>query len=143
MLNINIRPPKRKKPENRLEIAPLLDVIFILLIFFAVSTTVIMNKGMKLQLPSAASVATQKKGSVLTIDREQRLYLNKILIPADLLSVKIADLVKEAPDFQIIVKADKYTPYSFLIYVLDNIRLGGCFDLVLEAKEKQIKEEAL
>lgn len=132
---ITIRPQKRRKPENRLEIAPLIDVIFILLIFFAVSTTVVLNRGLKLQLPSATTVAKEKKGTTVSIDKDERIYINQKFVASELLETKIAEVLKTIPETQIIIRADKKTPYSFLIRVLDDVRLGGCYDIVLEAEK--------
>jgi biopolymer transport protein ExbD len=132
---ISIRLKQKRKYDSRLEIAPLIDVIFILLIFFAVSTTVVLNKGMKLQLPSATTVAKEKKGTVISIDREQRLYIDQKLVAADLLQSKLAEVVKNVSDTQVIIRADQMTPYNFLIRVLDDIRLAGCYDIVLEAEK--------
>lgn len=133
---IRIHVPKRYKPENRLEIAPLLDVIFILLIFFAVSSTIIMNKGIQLQLPAAISIEKEKRGAVLAIDAAQNVYLNQEKIPSNLVRTRIAEIIKTIPDTQVIIQADRRTPYEFLITVLDDIRMGGCYDLVLEAKKR-------
>jgi biopolymer transport protein ExbD len=133
---IQLRPPQTRDYGNRLEIAPLLDVIFILLIFFAVSTTVVMHNGIKLQLPAAETVSEQKKGNILTIDRAQRVYINQKLISEQVISSKIADLVAKEKNIQVILKAHKSTPYDFVIRVLDDIRLGGCYDIVLEAKKQ-------
>ncbi|MFC1751927.1 ExbD/TolR family protein [Thermoproteota archaeon] len=125
----------------RFEIAPLLDVIFILLIFFAVSTSlVVTQKGIKLQLPEASSGVKEKKGAVVSVDKSQKIYFDNKLIPRNALKSKIAFLIKEEPEYQVILNADKITPYNFIISVLDDIRLGGCYDIVLEVKSKITNE---
>jgi biopolymer transport protein ExbD len=119
----------------------MLDVVFILLIFFAVSTTLVMNnKGIKLQLPAAESVVKQKKGVVVSIDKKERVFLNNVLVPEELLKSKISDLITSNPDTQVILNAHVTTPYQKVIRVLDDIRLGGGYDIVLQA-EKKINNE--
>ena len=121
----------------RLELAPLIDVIFILLIFFAVSATIVVNqKGLQLLLPSATTVSSEKKGVVIAVDQKRRLYFNRQPITEDQLRRSIEKQLSQTPDFQVILRADRLTPYSMIIRILDEIRLGGCFDIVLEAKQK-------
>lgn len=91
---------------------------------------------MKLQLPAAASVTTEKKGVVLSIDTSQKVYLDDQEVPLPLLQSRIAEMVKREPQLQVILNADQNTPYSLLIRILDDIRLGGTYDVVLEAKKK-------
>lgn len=120
----------------RLELAPLIDIIFILLIFFAVSSTlVIKHQGIKLQLPSAESTAKQKKGANISIDKNHRLYLDEKPISIDLVTNRIASLLKDNSDLKVLINADESAPYSLVITVLDRIRLGGCFNVALQAKK--------
>ena len=116
----------------------MLDVIFILLIFFAVSTTLIVhNKGIKLQLPAAESVAKQKKGLVVSINKQQKIFVDNKLISEELLRSKVMEAVQKNPDLHAVLDADVATPYQKVIRVLDDIRLGGCFDIVLQAEKKK------
>jgi biopolymer transport protein ExbD len=128
---------KRNRP-IKLELAPLIDVIFILLIFFAVSTSFVANKmGMKLKLPAASSTTDQKKGILLSINKNQELFLDEKPLLIEELKDRISAIVSQTPDTQIILNADVTTPYDIIITLLDQVRLGGCFDLVLEAEKKE------
>ncbi len=133
---INAYLKKVKSRQPYFELAPLLDVIFILLIFFAVSTTLILNNyGINLQLPSADSVEEQKKSIVLSIDAEQRLFINKTSLSLNELQDNIRSLLDQNPDLQLLLDADKLTPYEVVIQVLDHVRLAGCYDIVLEVQK--------
>ena len=92
--------------------------------------------GIKLTLPAAESVAPQKTGVVITIDNKQRLFLEKDRVSEAGLRQKIARLVEQDKKLQVVVQAHHLTPYSMVLRVLDEVRLGGCFDIVLEAKKK-------
>ena len=127
----------RRDGAIRFEMAPLLDVVFILLIFFAVSSTILdKNQGMNLDLPSAKSVKQQVPGVVVRIDKNQRVYLENQRITESALSSQIANRLKNDPKTKVVLQADRLTPYSHVIRVLDKIRLGGGYDVVLEAKVK-------
>lgn len=135
-IGIHIAHRKLRREPARIDIAPLIDIIFILLIFFAISTTLVLNNmGLKLQLPAAASVTKEKKGIMLVIDEKQNVFIqDKKIEIADLKEI-VKTLLKQNPDTQIILQADTNTPYQLIIKTLDSVRLGGCYDIVLEAKK--------
>jgi len=121
----------------RLDIAPLLDIIFILLIFFAISTTLITNhKGIKLELPAAESITEEKKGIILTLDEKQQIFVDGTPLAAQDLRKYITDELNKNTKLQVFLNAHNATPYETIILLLDEIRLGGCYDIVLETKKK-------
>ena len=125
----------REVKSPKLELTPLIDVIFILVIFFAVTTTFVQQKkGLKLQLPNAVSVETPKKSIVISIDRQQRVYWNSLQISESNVSEKVASAIKTNPNQGILLQADKQTPYSRIIFILDAIRKSGCSNVMLEAE---------
>lgn len=127
---------KQAKRETKIELAPLIDVIFILLIFFAVSTSLIAEKtGIKLQLPNAETTTKNKKGMVISIDQNKRLYFDKKSIQDGDLAPLIKNTLLSNKTTQFIFQADKTTPYIRVIEILDIIRLSGATDLILEAKK--------
>ena len=108
------------------------------MIFFAVSTSLVtQNTGINLKLPSAETVSKDKKGIIISIDPNQVIYLDNNAIPFEMIQKTIFNLKKNNASIQVILNADKQTPYNKIISVLDEIRLGGCFDVVLEAKKKK------
>ena len=75
---------RRPKPFIRVEIAPLIDIIFILLIFFAVNTTLMINQqGLKLDLPSAVSSEKNDKGVVISIDPKGQIFVKETRVQLD------------------------------------------------------------
>ena len=106
------------------------------MIFFAISTTLVStNQGLKLQLPAASSASPQKTEAQVVINHQNEIWFNDQKISLANLKPKVQELLVENPDIQITVQADKNTAYYLVIQILDNIRLGGCFDIVLEAEK--------
>ena len=128
---------KRSRQSSvRLEMAPLMDVVFLLLIFFAVTSTVILNnQGIKLNLPAAESVQKQVEGLTVSVDAKGRVYFDGERITEDAIRTYVARAIQKNQEQKVILNADRLTPYSQVIRVLDEIRLGGCFNVVLEAKK--------
>ncbi|MBT6121347.1 biopolymer transporter ExbD [bacterium] len=129
--------PKRTKKTHRIDITSLIDVIFILLIFFAVSTTLVLNRqGIEMTLPSAKSaVKHDKKNLVLSIDKDQNIFLDNAAIEKKELKQLIQTYKSEKNDLSVTLEADKLVPYDLIISVLDEVRMGGCYSVVLNVKQ--------
>lgn len=134
---------RRKKQASRLELAPIIDIVFILLIFFAVSTSLLTNKqGIKLDLPTAESVEKNPKGVVLSIDKTQKIYVDETPVIFDDLQRYLDLLVSAEPELQVILNIDKSITYDYIISILDQVKLAGCYSIALQA-EKIINESTL
>ena len=128
---------RRQYKSSEFELTPLIDIIFILLIFFAVSTSIINHKtGLNLQLPTAETSNENKKGIIVSVDLNQKLYFDTTQIPLKELSPRLKTQLLKDPSLQIILNIDKQTPYHYLIEIMDTIRLSGCYDIILETKKK-------
>lgn len=129
---------KRDNPESkpRFELTALIDVIFILVLFFAVSTSFQQErKGLNLTLPSAVSVEKPKESITISIDRNQRIYWNGTLLGQTHIASRVQEAIAQNPQQQIVLQADKSTPYVRIISVLDAIRSSGCSNVMLEAEK--------
>ena len=121
------------------EIIPFISLILILFIFFLLFSTQNSEKnGLKLHIPSASTTAPEKADIIISINQKQEIFFNQKLINKNSLKNQIYDSLITTPDSQILIQADSNTPYFFIIEVLDQIRLAGCFDIVLEANKKLI-----
>ncbi len=131
---------RRRRPELRFEVIPLIDVMFTLLIFFVIFSSVLAtyqnNRGMKMRLPSAATVTSEKKFVTLTIDEDGAFFLDKEPIEVDQIRTEIATQMQGNPQLQVMINADQDVAYERLVRALDEVRLGGCYDVVLQAERK-------
>jgi biopolymer transport protein ExbD len=134
--------PRNRRSELRFEVIPIIDVLFTLLIFFVIFSSAAAayfnQKGMKMQLPSAATVSTEKKSVVVTIDGAMNYFLDGEAILPEEIREKIKTLLGTSTVLQVMISADKSVTYDRLIFVLDEVRLGGCYDVVLQADKKII-----
>ena len=131
---------RRKKLPARLELAPIIDIVFILLIFFAVSTTLLTNKqGIKLDLPSAESTEKNPKGIVLSVDANQDVFIEDENIPFENVQIHLNALIKSDPTLQVILNIDQSITYDYVIQVLDQVKLAGCYNIALQAEKKIIQ----
>jgi biopolymer transport protein ExbD len=127
---------ERPKPfRHSLEIAPLIDIIFLLLLFFLL-TSVFIEPGIPLDLPEAATAAFQQDQSeqVVYITRTEEIYLNDRPVSIDELSVSLAERLRTHATSSLTIKADQDVPFGTFVRVLDIAKQAGGQDVVIAAK---------
>jgi biopolymer transport protein ExbD len=136
---MNLRPRRRDLP--RVELTPLIDVVFLLLIFFMVSTTFDKQTRLQVELPEAESVVTEedKPDQIeIVIDADGRFFVNeRELVRHDVETLrrtmeKIADGRRDLP---VVVSGDRNAPYQSAMTVLDAAGQLGMAHLSFVAKQ--------
>ena len=130
----------RKKKLPYVELAPLIDIVFILLIFFAVSSSLISdNESIPLELPTAVSSENNPPDLVISVKKTQEIYINSQKITIAQIPPIIIQALSSNPSTQVIINADKKLDYGFVISLLDKIRLSGCSNIALQVEKKIYK----
>lgn len=125
---MNFQPNPRD--ELNLDITPLIDVVFLLLIFFMVSTTFDHESEVNITLPKASKEIAQAKPDAINIaiDNQSRIYINeKELLNSQISTIKeaIFDIAANLPDAPIIISADEEAPFQMVIKTMDAARQLG------------------
>ena len=127
---------KKKVEKPRFELTPLIDIIFILVLFFAITSSFVDQKqGLTLTLPSAVSTEVAKKSIIISVDQYQRVHWNGVQISEDAIADKIIEALEISSEQQFVLQADKNTPYVRVVSILDTIRTSGCTNVMLEAEK--------
>ncbi len=109
---------------SELNITPLLDLAFVLLIIFMI-TTPLMDNSMDLQLPKSGAPdqpVDPGKVQTISIDRDEQIKLNGQPIAADALGGALAALQEEKPDLAIVVRSHRELPVQKLVDLLDVVK---------------------
>jgi len=135
---LNLKPERRE--EIDLNLTPLIDVVFLLLIFFMVSTTFEKTSKLKIDLPEASAQATKQidKKIVLGIDAKGRYYINdRQLVNTQLKTLKTALLkvAGNARDIPIVLRADGKTPHQSVVRAMDAASQVGLTHLSISTLE--------
>jgi len=120
--------------ESTVDITPMLDVVFIMLIFFIVTATFIKEAGIDVDKPEAATAVVQEKASILVaIDAEDQVWINRRQV--DIRSVRsiIERLHAENPKGTVVIQADRASRNDMLVRVMDASRRAGVYDIALAA----------
>ncbi|MDX8390555.1 MAG: biopolymer transporter ExbD [Mariprofundaceae bacterium] len=118
---------ERGRSMVNVDITALVDVVFLMLIFFMVSTSFNMESSLKLELPSghAKKMAHNAQEVVIAIDAENRLYVQDEWVEDHELRLRILNISKGDPNMRVILRADASTNHGRVVFALDTIRQLG------------------
>jgi biopolymer transport protein ExbD len=137
MIRISAPAAKRKA---RIEIIPLIDIVFFLLATFVmVSLSMVKNQGMTVNLPQSRTAAAidRTETFTLTVDRDGVFYLEKEKIPADALKSRLERLHREFPASGVIVNGDDAATFGAAIHALDEIRRAGIQKVSIQTRRAE------
>jgi biopolymer transport protein ExbD len=127
----------RRKLRHRVgvDMTPMIDCVFLLLIFFMITSSIIRDQGIQVRLPRAeTSALLQSRDLVLSINKENEIYLNDYRIAkADLFDRLRRELAQTGRDL-LIIRADAFIEYGVLIEVMDIARRAGIYNVSLSTK---------
>ena len=127
------------KKHARIEIIPLIDIMFFLLAsFMMVSLSQTTMKGMKVQLPVGASGQTQSKKDYisLSVDKDGYYYFDKTRIALEEIQPKLLQVYRTNPDAKIFIRGDRETVHGNVTRMLDQIRSSGFSKISFEIKSQ-------
>lgn len=108
-----------------INVIPLVDVVLVLLVIFMV-TAPMLYRGIDINLPkSATNTIKPETRAVLSIERDQRLYLDKDPISIVQLERKLRVLKDQSSEVSIFLRADREVPYGTVVQVMDSIKKAG------------------
>ena len=127
----------KKSDQVELNMSPLIDMIFILLIFFLVTTTFVKESGVEVNRPIASSaIAKEETNIVIGVTAEGTVWIEGQ--PIDPLSVRsrMERFKHENPDGNVVITADKDCLFGVAIEVLDQVRLAQIRNVVVAARKE-------
>lgn len=129
---------RKPKAEQQIDISPLIDMVFILLIFFMVSTTFVKDMKLDLERPGAASASRASTKAIrVYIDAGANVYLDGNPVRPWMLQSRIRDQLRAGGgQGSVLVIVDRSVPSEKLLEVVDQCRLGGASDVGV-ATEKE------
>jgi biopolymer transport protein ExbD len=127
---------KRAFYQVQMPLTSLIDIVFLLLIYFLLTTNFMVDEGIKIKLPQAKASAPQVE-QVITVyvDREGRAFLGNQEIPLGNLFDRLKEMIGEQKDKLVVVKADRAVILNKAVKVMDVVKAAGAARLCL-ATEK-------
>ena len=126
---------RRKSEEQGLDLTPMMDIVFIMLIFFIVTTSFVKETGVDVNRPNAETAERDEKGNILVaITQNNEIWIDKRRIDLKAVRANIERLKIEYPEGSVIIQADKAARSGLLVETMDQIRLAGVQNISIAAK---------
>ncbi len=132
---LNISASKRKnRTATELNIAPLIDMVFILLIFFLVNTSFVKESGIDVNRPAASTAAPKVNATIMiAVDQNNRIFMDRREIDIRVVRANVERALAENPEGAVVVVADKASNTGIAVQVMDGCRMAGATNVALAA----------
>jgi biopolymer transport protein ExbD len=114
-------------------------MVFLLIIFFLLSTTFNISPGIRLDLPEASSqkIHKEKKEITLSVDQSGMIYMNKDPVPQSSLLSQLMAWANEDRDITVLIKGDRNTGYGHMVDVLGTVKQAGLHRIAIMTQHKK------
>ncbi len=124
----------RNEEEPGIDLTPMLDVVFIMLIFFIVTSSFIKESGMEVNRPQADTASSQDKGNILiAVTADGQVWLDKQAVDVRTVRAHVERMRQEQPDGIVVVQADQDARTGLVVQVMDQAKMAGVTDVALAA----------
>ncbi|MER2494205.1 ExbD/TolR family protein [Catenovulum sediminis] len=125
-----------EEEEQGIDMTPMLDVVFIMLIFFIVTASFVKESGIDVNRPDAPTAVKKERANILiAISDKGEIWIDKRRIDIRAVQANIERLKAENPQGSVVVQADKKADVETLIKVMDASRAAGAYDVSIAAND--------
>ncbi len=125
----------RRDEDDEVNLTPMLDVVFIMLIFFIVTASFVKEAGIDITRPPAATAERKERGNILVaITENDQIWIDRRQVDPRALRANIERLFAENPQGSVVIQADKDSKNGLLVQVMDAARLAGVSSVSLAAE---------
>jgi biopolymer transport protein ExbD len=133
----SVRQKNRSKEKAEIKIAPLIDMVFILLIFFIVTTSFVSETGVSVERPAARSAENLESRSILIgIGSLGEIYMSGSRVGLFSLKPLLENKLRNQPELSVVLVADKATSADLIVRVMDEVRMSGVKRIALATEKK-------
>jgi len=126
-----------EEENENIDLTPMLDVAFIMLIFFIVTASFVKEAGIDVNRPEAATAVKKERANILVaISAQGEIWINKRRVDIRAVQANIERLKAENPQGSVVIQADKKATTDTLIKVMDASRAAGAYDVSIAAQDQ-------
>ena len=119
-----------------IDLTPLMDIVFIMLIFFIVTTSFIKESGVDINRPTANTAERKERGNILiAITANDEVWIDKRRVDIRAVRANVERLKAENPEGSVVIQADKDSKNGLLVQVMDQARLAGVSNISIAATQ--------
>lgn len=125
-----------EEEESAIDLTPMLDVVFIMLIFFIVTASFVKEAGIDVNKPAATTAVMKERANILVaIDSNNQIWIDKRQVDPRSVRANIERLHAENPQGTVVIQADKDSKNERLVQVMDAARAAGVYNVAIAANE--------
>jgi biopolymer transport protein ExbD len=126
---------RAKTEDEEVNLTPMLDVVFIMLIFFIVTASFVKESGMDVDRPSAATAVRKERGNILVaITPTDQIWIDRRQVDIRAVRANIERLHAENPQGAVVIQADRLSKNGLLVEVMDAAKLAGVEKISIAAE---------
>ena len=127
----------KQEEDTAIDMTPMLDIVFIMLIFFIVTATFVKESGIDVTRPDAETAVKQSRvGILIAINEHSEVWINRRQVDLAAVRANIERLHAENPQGGAVIQADEKAETGVLVEIMDQVRLAGVSAISIAAEEK-------
>lgn len=126
-----------QQEEAEINITPMLDMTFILLIFFIVTTSFVRPPGVQVNTPQAVTAKTLHSSVLLAVTPSGQIWMQKKKVTLNEVPGLVESALSQAPKGNVVIIADSDAPSGLVVRLMGQVKLGGATSVALGAKKEQ------
>ncbi|WP_417762146.1 ExbD/TolR family protein [Shewanella sp.] len=112
--------------EAQVDMTPMLDIVFIMLIFFIVTTSFVKPSGLDYNKPEASQATSKPSANIfIGVSKNGTIMMENRLVDIERVSANVERMLAEAPEAAVLIQADKEAQHGLVIKVMDQVKSAG------------------
>ncbi|MFC1503632.1 ExbD/TolR family protein [Pseudomonadota bacterium] len=129
--------PSSAREEAQIDMTSMLDIVFIMLIFFIVTSSFVRESGVEVNRPQASNVVSQKDAGIfIAITSANDIYIDKRVVDAERVQATLEHLLLEQPEASLVIQADEHAYNGTVVKVMDAAKGAGVQNIALAAEKR-------
>lgn len=125
-----------RQEEAQVDLTPMLDIVFIMLIFFIVTSTFVRESGIEVDKPQATNVVNQKDvGIFIAVTADNDVYIDKKMVDIERVQAALEAMLLDKPDSSLVIQADERAFSGTVIQVMDAAKGAGIEKIAIAAEK--------
>lgn len=126
-----------KQDDAQVDLTSMLDIVFIMLIFFIVTSSFVRESGVEVNRPQAAHAVSQKQAGVfVAITAANDIYIDKRRVDVERVQATLEQMLLDKPDASLVIQADKHAYNGTVVQVMDAAKSAGVKQIALAAEKR-------
>ncbi|UAA37769.1 biopolymer transporter ExbD [Paraneptunicella aestuarii] len=129
------RKHRAEEEDASIDMTPMLDIVFIMLIFFIVTTSFVKEAGIEVNKPDASNATKQKSANIfIAINEDGDVWMDKREVDVERVRANIERMLAEQPTEVVIIQADEKAEHGKVVEVMDQVKAAGISRISVAAK---------